>query len=115
MRNPHRPALENDKLEEDENKDNARLTCSALNLAQTRLNSRPSTKLGSVINSSPNTRMGSVIRRPRNDLGVISPYPTVVIAVGQVSVSKRSRNEGEAEGVGVGRRCERGKKRNRRS
>lgn len=42
-------------------------------LSQTRLNSRPNTKLGSVINSSPKTRMGIVINLPRNERGVISP------------------------------------------
>lgn len=54
--------------------------------SQTRLNSRPRTKLGSVINRRPNMRMGTVMSRPRKDRGVISPYPTVVIAVDVVRV-----------------------------
>lgn len=48
--------------------------------SHTRLNSRPSTKLGRVMSSRPNTRIGSVMSRPRNERGVISPYPTVLIA-----------------------------------
>lgn len=57
------------------------LTSLRVILSQTRLNSRPSTKLGRVISSRPNMRIGTVIRRPRKERGVISPYPTVVMAV----------------------------------
>lgn len=45
------------------------------------LNSRPSTKLGSAMSSNPQTSSGTVRSRPRSDLGVISPYPTVVMAI----------------------------------
>ena len=44
------------------------------------LNSLPKTKLGSVIVRRPKTRMGIVISLPKNERGVISPYPTVDIA-----------------------------------
>lgn len=49
-------------------------------LSQTILNSRPSTKLGNAMSKRPNNSRGSVISRPRKEAGVISPYPTVVIA-----------------------------------
>ena len=50
-------------------------------ISQTALNSLPSTNVGNAIKRSPNTRRGIVIICPKNDRGVISPYPTVVIAV----------------------------------
>ena len=34
--------------------------------------------------SRPNTRRGRVISLPKNDRGVISPYPTVVIAMPKI-------------------------------
>ena len=58
----------------------AGLTCASSMNSQTMLNSLPSTKVGNAMRSRPNTRRGRVITLPRNDLGVISPYPTVVIA-----------------------------------
>ena len=57
------------------------LTSLRVIFSQTTLNSRPSTKLGRVIRRRPNIRIGTVIRRPRKERGVISPYPTVVIAI----------------------------------
>lgn len=56
--------------------------------SQTMLNSLPSTKVGSAMRSRPNTRRGRVITLPKNDRGVISPYPTVVIAVLKVRGGK---------------------------
>lgn len=53
-------------------------SCFAID-SQTILNSLPSTKDGKAISRSPNTSNGTVINRPKNDRGVISPYPTVVI------------------------------------
>ena len=50
-------------------------------LSQIALNSRPRTKLGNAISRSPKMRSGTLMRRPRKERGMISPYPTVVIAV----------------------------------
>jgi uncharacterized OB-fold protein len=41
-----------------------------------------------VIRRSPKTNIGNVMRRPRKERGVISPYPTVVMAGRYVSVKK---------------------------
>ena len=71
------------------------LTSLRVIFSQTRLNSRPSTKLGRVIRRRPNMRIGTVIRRPRKERGVISPYPTVVIAIGRlISMARRIDRKG---------------------
>lgn len=49
-------------------------------ISQTALNSLPRTNVGNAIRRSPNTRRGIVMICPKNDRGVMSPYPTVVIA-----------------------------------
>lgn len=52
-------------------------------ISQTTLNSLPNTNVGKAIRRSPNTNRGIVMICPKNDRGVISPYPTVVIAIGR--------------------------------
>jgi hypothetical protein len=73
-------------ISDEDGEEAKRLTSLRVIRSQVRLNSRPSTKLGSVISRRPNMRIGTVIRRPRKERGVISPYPTVVIAVGNVMI-----------------------------
>jgi hypothetical protein len=73
-------------ISDEDGEESRRLTSLRVILSQARLNSRPSTKLGSMISRRPNMRIGTVIRRPRKERGVISPYPTVVIAVGNVMI-----------------------------
>lgn len=58
--------------------------------SHTILNSLPRTKVGRAIRRSPNTRRGRVMTRPKKDRGVISPYPTVVIAATE-HVNRRCR------------------------
>jgi hypothetical protein len=67
------------------------LTLFLLIFSQTTLNSLPRTKLGSVIVRRPKTRMGIVISRPKNERGVISPYPTVDMAGGTHTYDQATR------------------------
>ena len=48
--------------------------------SQSAANSLPRTKDGRAISNKPNSKRGNVKIRPMTDRGIISPYPTVVIA-----------------------------------
>ena len=59
--------------------------------SQTVANSRPRTNDGSAISKRPHTSSGTVRIRPRKERGVISPYPTVVIAENVKNVDQMGR------------------------